>query len=162
MKVPGSISEEHAQLHEVLERAIDEQGALGSAAREVMNALAPHFEKEEAFALPPLGMLTLTGEEVKEDLLEVISLTDRLAVEMPRMVEEHAVIVKALDVLSQRAAEAGKMDYVSFAQDLKHHARMEGEVLYPASLLVGAYLRLWRGRGVRLIPRILAGFIPLG
>ncbi len=47
-----------------------------------------------------------------------------------------------LEVLSLRAAEAGKMEYVAFALDLRHHARMKEDILYPASLLVRAYLRL--------------------
>lgn len=36
MKIPGSIFEEHARLHTVLDRATQEDGALGSAAMEVM------------------------------------------------------------------------------------------------------------------------------
>lgn len=152
MKIPGSISEEHAHLHEVLERASHEDGALGRAAMTVMELLRPHFEKEEGFALPPLGMLTVIGEASEEDVREIITLTDRLAEELPRMVEEHAEIVNALEVLSQRAAEAGKMEYVAFAQDLKHHARMEEEILYPSSLLVGAYLRSWRKREGSISP----------
>ncbi len=146
MMIPGSISEEHAQLHEVLERATREDGALGMAARDVMEVLHPHFVKEETFALPPLGMLTLTGERSEEDIRGVIDLTDKLAGEIPQMVEEHMVIGKALEVLSQRAEEAGRKEYVTFARDLMHHARMEEEVLYPASILVGAYLRLLRER----------------
>jgi hypothetical protein len=146
MMIPGSISEEHAHLHEVLERATREDGALGMAARDVMEVLYPHFEKEEAFALPPLGMLTLIKERSEEDIKGVIGLTDKLAEEIPQMMEEHAVIGRALHVLSQMAEEAGRMEYVDFCQDLMHHARMEEEVLYPASIMVGTYLRLLRER----------------
>ncbi len=47
--------------------------------------LLPHFEKEQGFALPPLGMLPLIGGWFEEDAQEVIFLTDRLAEDLPRI-----------------------------------------------------------------------------
>ncbi|HEY3073721.1 MAG TPA: hypothetical protein VGJ74_00980 [Burkholderiales bacterium] len=40
------------------------------------------------------------------------------------------------------ARAAQRIDYVEFAEKLINHARMEEEVLYPAAIVVGEYLRL--------------------
>jgi len=34
------------------------------------------------------------------------------------------------------------MEYVEFAENLKLHAKTEEEVMYPAAILVGEYLKL--------------------
>lgn len=146
MAIPHSLNEEHAHLHHVLERAVREEGALGAAARAVLDVLQPHFEKEERLALPPLGLLTLSGDEPKGNIDEVIDLTRRFADELPRMLEEHLLIAEKLEIMSQEAERAGKREYMTFSSDLMHHARLEEEIVYPASLLIGSYLRLWKTR----------------
>jgi hypothetical protein len=149
MNIPGSLLEEHAHLQHALERATQEEGAVGVAARAVMEVLGPHFEKEEEFALPPLGMLTVSGEAPTGDVERTIGLTERLGRELPLMLEEHGLIALKLEVLTAEAERAEKNEYVVLARDLLHHARMEEEVMYPASLLIGSYLRLGRSRKER-------------
>jgi iron-sulfur cluster repair protein YtfE (RIC family) len=146
MTIPGSLNEEHAHLRKVLDNAVREEGALGEAARAVMEALSPHMEKEERLALPPLGLLTLSGDEPKGDIDSIIELASRFGDELPRMLEEHVIIAEKLEVMSLEAGRAGREEYATFAGDLLHHARVEEEIVYPASLLVGAYLRLWKSR----------------
>jgi hypothetical protein len=142
--IPDSLKEEHTHLHEVLERVTQEGGALGEAGRVVMEVLHPHFLREEEFAIPPLVMLTLWGDYPVEDVGEIIAMTELLGEEVPGMLEEHATIARTRAVLADRAMEAGKGEYVEFAHDLMHHTKLEEEIMYPASLLVGAYLRQWK------------------
>jgi|ADurb_Met_03_Slu_FD_contig_31_570589_length_936_multi_5_in_0_out_0_2 hypothetical protein len=144
MSIPESLNKEHLHLHEVLKRAVKEEGALGEAARALMDVLHPHFEKEQEIALPPLGMLTLSDDVPKGDIEGVIALTDRFRQELPRMLEEHVAITERLEALSREARKVEKAEYSDFAESLRHHAKIEEEVMYPASLLVGSYLRLWR------------------
>ncbi len=54
--------------------------------------------------------------------------------------EEHRTIIASLKILVKAAKE--EKEYVNFAEKLISHAKNEEEVLYPASLLVGEYLRL--------------------
>jgi hypothetical protein len=63
---PASLRTEHEELHRKLAAATKAAGRVGEAARAVIKALHPHFIDEEAFALPPLGLLaTLArGERV--------------------------------------------------------------------------------------------------
>jgi hypothetical protein len=58
------------------------------------------------------------------------------------MLEEHEAIVAALRKLLQAATAEGHTGFASFAQKLILHAQMEEEILYPASILVGEYVKL--------------------
>jgi hemerythrin superfamily protein len=74
-------------------------------------------------------------------MAEALDLTERLEAELPAMLAEHKAIVSALTQLQQAAVRAKRDDIVQFAQALIQHARTEEEVMYPAALLVGRYLR---------------------
>ncbi|HHT74590.1 MAG: hemerythrin domain-containing protein [Methanomassiliicoccaceae archaeon] len=141
MEVPSSLRKEHEELLSMLERAMAEPGEVGEAAKAVSEKLMPHFHKEEELALPQLGCLTLSGEGRVENPERVVELSERLKEELPIMLEEHVQIAIALESLRAAAESAGKGDHVRFADMLLLHAQMEEEVLYPASLLIGAYIR---------------------
>jgi len=47
-----------------------------------------------------------------------------------------------LATLLEAARAAQRVDYIEFARKLIHHARIEEEVMYPAAILVGEYLKL--------------------
>jgi len=141
-EIPHPLKVEHEELHESLRRATKENGELGEAARAVAGLLHPHFIKEEEYALPPLGLLRdLAGGRVTPDMKDVLGLTDRLKAELNQMLAEHKSIVAALERLSDAAKKAGNMEYAEFAKALMLHAKTEEEVLYPASILIGEYVR---------------------
>ena len=142
LETPHALKVEHDALHDTLRRATKEGGALGTAAVTVAELLHPHFVKEEAYALPPLGLLgELARGPVAPEMKQVLTLTDRLKAELDEMVAEHQTIVAALAELSAAAAEAGREEYVEFAAALTLHAQAEEEVTYPAAILVGEYVR---------------------
>ena len=60
------------------------------------------------------------------------------------MLEEHAQIQSALAALSTAAREEGHVQHAAFADALMMHASNEEQVLYPATLLIGEYLKLKR------------------
>ncbi len=146
-KIPESLVKEHEELHEELARAARAGGKAGEAAKEVARLLHPHFEKEEKYALPPLGLLPLLAQgKVTPDMAGVLHMTDVLKAELPRMLEEHQGIVRALGRLEEAAGEEGKTGPARFAEKLRLHAQNEEEILYPASLLVGEFVRLKAGK----------------
>lgn len=149
MPIPASLEKEHQELRSTLERAIKETGPLGESAQMLADRVFPHFRREEEFALPPLGLLTVEGVGPIAEVDEIIAMTDRLRKEIASMVEEHAEIAKAAKVFSERANAEGRTDYVMFAEGLLDHARMEEEIMYPAALLIGSYLHLRRSERVR-------------
>ena len=58
------------------------------------------------------------------------------------MLLEHKQIVGTLKNLTEAARFEGKDEFIHFADNLILHAQTEEEVLYPASILVGEYLKL--------------------
>ena len=141
--IPISIQLEHKELHGELAKATREPGRLGDLAKNVAKILDPHFNKEEEYALPPLGLLSiLAGGNITSEMGEVMLMTNKLKIELPQMLEEHKAIVAALTKLINEAKKASKPEYTLFAEKLTLHARNEEEVLYPAALVVGEYIKL--------------------
>jgi hemerythrin-like domain-containing protein len=143
LNIPRSITAEHEELHYELERAINTGGRTGAAAKIVAERLHSHFEKEEQYALPPLGLLSqLATGTVSPEMREAIALGEKLKTEMPMMLEEHKTIVEALNGLASAAKGENKQEAVAFTEKLKMHAQNEEEILYPAAILVGEHLKL--------------------
>ncbi|HEY0628947.1 MAG TPA: hemerythrin domain-containing protein [Sphingomicrobium sp.] len=142
MRTPPSLAAEHRHLHEILARAATEGGDLGSAAHALEEALAPHFKREEEIATPPLSLLPrLARGNATPDMRAVLPMTDALERELPQMLKEHAAIRDALSRFRAAATKAGRDEYVRFSDQLTAHAGQEEEILYPAAILVGRYVK---------------------
>lgn len=143
MIIPVAVRSEHEALHRELAEATKAPGPVGEAARTLAGIMHPHFLREDEYAMPPLGLLVrLAQGTVSPDMVEALPLVARLKAEMPLMLEEHRAIKGALLQLEQVAAAEGNAQYVEFAHRLMLHAESEEEVLYPAAILVGEYLKL--------------------
>lgn len=150
LEIPKPLKSEHEELHSTLVRATREAGEIGRAAKAVAEALHPHFVKEEQFALPPLGLLPrLAAGEVTSAMEEALVLTERLEHELPAMLEEHRKIVGALKQLLAAARAGNRVEYAEFAEQLIRHAQTEEQVLYPAAIVAGRYIRLKLGMSER-------------
>ena len=143
VSVPRPLHVEHEALHTVLVQATQEGGKTAAAAQVVAHLLHPHFVKEEQFALPALGLLVSVAQgKMPSEPQRVTALTDTLRTELPDMLAEHRAIVAALDKLAATAQAEAKPQYVRFAEQLKLHAETEEQVLYPAAIVLGEYLKL--------------------
>jgi Hemerythrin HHE cation binding domain len=142
-QIPQPMIAEHEELHSDLKKAIDAGGKVGEAAKVVADILHPHFEREEKFALPPLGLLSaLAKGKIEPEMDEVFMMTDNLVAELPSMLEEHQSIVAALEKLKEAAKQENKPEVVRFAEKLVLHAQTEEQVSYPTAILIGEYLKL--------------------
>lgn len=140
--IPSSIQAEHAELHADLAKAVRAGGRTGAAAKEVEKLLAPHFKKEEAYALPPLALLpSIVAGKRPDDPASIIRMTDRLKAEMPQMLREHKEISAAAARLRKAAQEERNAEAAEFADGLLAHAMQEEQVLYPSAILVGEFLK---------------------
>jgi hypothetical protein len=138
---------EHDRLRRELEKATTIGGETAEAARAVLKVLSPHMLLEEEFAIPPLRLLPrLARGEFTSDMERIIPKSEMMKAELPRMLNEHALIVDALRGLLQAALKERHEGYATFAQKLIFHAQQEEEFFYPASILVGEYLKLKLGR----------------
>ena len=141
--IPQSLKLEHDELHAELIEATKAGGMVSRAARAVASVLHLHFVKEEEYALPPLGLLCLLAEgRVTGDMRAVIIMTNRLKADLGQMLEEHRAIVDTLRSLTEASNKENKVKFVQLADKLILHAQTEEEVLYPAAILVGEYLKL--------------------
>ncbi len=144
---PLSLKREHEELHAELVAATKAGGRTGAAALAVARVLHPHFEKEEEYALPPLGLLTLLAKgDVPPDNESVINMAESLKKDLSHMLHEHRAIVIELHKLMEAAQSEKKTEYVPLAERLILHAQTEEEVFYPAAILIGEYLKLMAAR----------------
>jgi len=140
--MPESLKAEHEDMWADLEHAIRIGGRVGEAARPLESLLRAHFRKEEANVFLALGLLqSVAQDKIAPAMKEVVAMADRLKLELPEMLAEHDGIRKAIERLGKVATEEGSPKIAYFAANLLRHARMEEEVLYPAAIVVGEYLR---------------------
>ena len=146
MKIPDapeSLRFEHEELHEQLTKAGRAGGLTGEAARRVLEILGPHVRFEEEFAVPPLVLLpALASGGFTPEMEGILAKSDRLKKELPAMLADHRWIAAALTRLMQAATEEKQYGFAEFARKVIVHAQMEEEVLYPAAIVVGDYVRL--------------------
>lgn len=146
IQIPAAMRAEHEEIHGALERATQEPGRVGEAARALAKVLHPHFVREEQIALPPLGLLApLARGEYTPDMREVLPMTDSLRAELPRMLQEHVAIRAATMKLGEVARAEQNATVARLAEQLAHHARSEEELFYPAAILVGDLVRAKEG-----------------
>ena len=147
MTIPRPLKLEHKELHAELARAVRTPGPIGKAAEAVARLLHPHFVKEEEYALPPIGLLkTLAKGKATKDMQEVLVMTDKLKKDLPDMLKEHEEVVAALKALVAAAKIEKRHDIVHFAEKLMLHAKTEEDVMYPAAILVGEYVKAKLGK----------------
>ena len=143
IKTPSTLRAEHDELHKMLKAATQLSGKTGEAAKVVAKLLHPHFVKEEEYALPPLGLLSMLAEgKLSPEMQPVIAMTDKLKSELPEMLAEHRQIEEALQELLKVSKAENQVEVSSFAKQLMEHAKMEEVVSYPTAILIGEYLRL--------------------
>lgn len=143
LKIPRPLKTEHDELHAKLAEATKAGGQVGEAAKAVAKILHPHFVKEEEYALPPLGLLSLLAKgKATPEMSQAIAMTERLRTELREMLSEHKAVVAALKTLSAAAKREKRPEVAHFAGQLIQHAKTEEEVLYPAAILIGEYLKL--------------------
>ena len=145
--LPRVLRTAHEELHDEMVAATRLGGETGAAAQAVVRVLFPHILLEEEFGIPPLSLLPrLARGEISADMASVLRWTELLKAELPRMLDEHKQIVEALKGFLRAATAEQHSGYARLAEKLSVHVQLEEEVLYPASIVVGEYLKLKLGR----------------
>src|ERR1043165_7206045 len=120
---PKSLREEHAELHQFANRVAREGGATGEAARRLLRVLEIHFQKEENFAAPPLGLLPrLARGDIGPGMADALAHSDWLRRNLGAMFSEHRMIAAALEELLQAVQGEAREALVTFAEALLNHA----------------------------------------
>lgn len=143
IQMPRSLRIEHDELHQALAVLVHETGELGDEIRRVARLLEPHERKDQAFALPVLGLIErLARGEIRAEMAQVFPHTDWLKNHAATLLAEHGMILAAVEKMLAAARARQRPDCIDFAERLINHLRLQEEVLYPAAILVGEYLRL--------------------
>ena len=149
---PKSLREEHAELRQFVTRLVREGGETAETARRLMRVLETHFQKEENFAAPPLGLLPrLARGDIGPGMADALAHTDWLRRNIDTMLAEHRMIAAAVEDLLKAAGAVAPPELVTFAETLLNHARLEEEVLYPAAIVAGEYLKLRLGERAAIL-----------
>jgi hypothetical protein len=152
LKAPPAMVTEHAHLHEQLAAALQAGGKTAEAAKKVEAVLTQHFAHEDAYALPPLGLLEpmAQGKEPSAEQVKVaIAMAEKLRASYGQMLDEHRQLTQSLKELEAAANAENKPQAAEFARALTLHAQNEEQVLYPATLMIGQYLKLRHMGGQR-------------
>jgi len=148
-EVPSSIKNEHEYLLQQMHKLTLSRDSTGRIALKLDSLLQHHFQEEEDFVLPPLGHLSsLASGEIPERSIEVIQLTEKLKSQLNHMSAEHQLIKAWLGELKQAAVLDNHPQVIEFEKAVHNHATTEEEVYFPASILVGEYLKLRRNRSI--------------
>jgi hypothetical protein len=143
VKIPQALLKDHEEMEAEIDKAINEGGQVGMAAVNLKEIKKAHTEREEKFALPPLGLLqAITTGMLVDEMAQASIMADDLREEMPQMLIDHRNIYAALDKLDEAAKQEGKKEYVEFVERMRLHLQEEEQVYYPAALLIGDYLKI--------------------
>jgi iron-sulfur cluster repair protein YtfE (RIC family) len=139
---PSSLVSEHEGLLETLEYAKSRRGPVGETAGALQAALSIHMDREESVLAVLASLEDLAAGHWPgnpEVLLEKADVVER---DLKRMHKEHDLIATLLVQLRHAAEEEHEEEVERFCDDLSRHAAIEEQVLYPAALIVGRYVRL--------------------
>ena len=136
---PPSIEKDHEEILELMIRVQHLSGKTGSLAEKLAKDLKPHIDREEALALPLLGILKdIAQGRLKNGVAKKAAvLCSKFEKEYANMVRAHTEIRGHLERLKKVGLEEGHPTALRFAEALDRHAREEEEVFYPAALLAG-------------------------
>jgi hypothetical protein len=143
LKTPIHLKSEHEGFLAEIRTAGKLGGRTGKAALLVERLLERHFALEDEFVFPPLGLLPALAQDLIEpEMAAAVAMTDKLHDEMGNLLAVQRTIVGALEELMAVAEEEGHAELVGFAENLMLHEEMERDIAYPASILIGKYLKL--------------------
>lgn len=142
-EVPSSIRAEHQYLLDKIYKISLFQDSTGRVAIKLNELMQHHFNEEEDYVLPPLGLLPLlsTGK-LPEQSKEVIVLTEKLKSQLSHMSAEHQLIKAFMDELILVASKENHPEIIEFEKEIHKHANTEEEILFPTAILIGEYLKL--------------------
>lgn len=142
LKVPKAIIHGHANLIIEMSEVIAIGGEIAEKAKQLRDTMVPHFKKEEEYALPPLGLLIAFSEQNWEiNAQEAIKMAENLQLRMEEMKQDHTNIRATLNELKILGEREGNFIVKMLVRSLTLHMELEDEVLYPATLLIGNYLK---------------------
>lgn len=141
--VPSIIQGQHDSLLERLSAISSFQDSTGKTATKLRELLVHHFNEEEEFVLPVLGLLPLLADgNMPEEPGKILELTDRYKANRVHMNAEHQYIKALVSELVTIGSRENHLEPLEFERNIQQHAALEDEVYFPMVILIGDYLRI--------------------
>lgn len=141
-EVPSVVLKDHQYLLKKLEQAMVYDDSTGLAAKELYKVMEYHFKEEEDYVLPPLGILPgLAKGQIPEEAGKIILLTEKFRKNETVMLAEHQMITHYADLMMRAAKKEDHPELEGFDVEIHKHAALEEEILFPAVLVIGDYLK---------------------
>jgi hypothetical protein len=115
---------------------------VGAEARKALVLIQQHHQREEAYVLPPLTLLSrLADGKVEPDMKWAIAMADRVKADREQIFQEHARITDAMNALATAADRAHDRVAAEFARTMVADSLFDLELQEPMTLVIGDYLR---------------------
>ena len=142
VQTPASLRLGHDDARSELVRATMQGGRIAVATRRLARMCLPHFEVEEQFAFPALGLLPdLMKGMVRPEMAAVLPLISDFSAKHAALEKQHESIQSAIEELLVASHREKNRDVAEFAHNMKVHEKLEDEVIYPTVIMIGSYLR---------------------
>ncbi len=133
----------HEEARAKLVRATLEGGRIEAAGKRLAEVCLPHFELEEKFVYPVLGILRdLARGELQPHMAQVLPLIAEFSAMREALEDSHQSIRIAIEELLRASYQEQSWEFTEFARHLSVHEKIEDEVIYPMVILIGHYLRM--------------------
>jgi hypothetical protein len=141
---PQSISHEHEQIIKELTNFAKREVAHAASVQRALTVIKAHYEKEEAFVLPPLALLPqIARGAVSVDMETAIAMADRTKAALPDLQNDHIQITSLMNELIEDGKTVHDEELVQLATRVAIQSLNDFEVAQPTAILIGDYLR-WR------------------
>ena len=142
IQVPQSIRVHNQQIIQRLDRFTRHEGAIAAAATKALAFLKDHYAKEEAYVLPPLGLLPRIAKgEVSRDMEPAIAMADRTRASMSELQNDHTQLTSLMNELIEAGKNAGNEELIRLATRVANQSLNDIEVMQPTTIMIGDYLR---------------------
>lgn len=142
LQVPQSIRVQHDQIMTRLATFAKHQDPVGAAASKALAVLKAHYAKEEAFVLPPLGLLPRIAKgEISKDMKPAIAMGDRVRASWSEFQNDHIEITSLMNELIEAGMSTHNDELVRLATRIASQSLNHIEVVQPTTIFIGDYLR---------------------
>jgi hemerythrin superfamily protein len=114
-----------------------------SIAVKLYDVLKYHFSEEEQYVFPVLATLPeLAAGNIPEKSDSIVGLTMRFKSNSAKLLAEHQIIKSLIEEYKLRAKTQNNTGFEEFEKALAEHATAEEEIFFPATVVIGDYLKL--------------------
>ena len=141
--VPSTILQQHDSLIMTITKWTTFGDSTARSAYRLKEIMVHHFREEEDYVLPALGVLpSIVNGIMPAEPKELTRMIDQYKANSSHFIAEHQMIKVYMEELKAIAGKENHHGLAEFEKALTMHVREEEELLFPAVILIGEYLKL--------------------